>query len=141
MRVSDLMTANVQTCTPDMPLQDVAVMMITNDCGLIPVCDNPNDCRVMGVITDRDIVVRAVAEGKNPIEMIASDVMTRDVFTCSPQTNIDDCCDLMEQRQIRRVPVVDERGRIVGIVAQADVARQASEARTAEVVKEVSQPA
>ena len=62
MRVGDLMTPNVQTCTPDMPLQDVAVMMITNDCGLIPVCDNPNDCRVMGVITDRDIVVRLVAE-------------------------------------------------------------------------------
>lgn len=141
MRVGDVMSTHVQTCTPDTPLQDVAVMMITNDCGLIPVCDNPNDCRVMGVVTDRDIVVRLVAEGKNPIEMTAADAMTRDVFTCSPQTSIDDCCNLMEERQVRRVPIVDERGRLVGILAQADVARRASDERTAEVVKEVSQPA
>ena len=140
MRVGDLMTANVRCCTPDTPLQDVAAMMVENDCGMIPVVDDFTQGRVMGVVTDRDMVVRLVAEGKNPLEWTAADAMSRDIVTCSPQTSIDDCCNLMEERQVRRIPVVDERGRIVGVVAQADVARLASEARTAEVVKEVSQP-
>ena len=140
MRVGDVMTAHVRCCTPDTPLQQVASMMVENDCGLIPVVDDPTQERIMGVVTDRDIVVRLVAEGKNPLEWTAAEAMSRDVFTCTPQTSIDDCCTLMEERQVRRIPVVDERGRIVGIVAQADVARMTSIERTAEVVKEVSQP-
>lgn len=141
MRVGDVMTVNVRCCTPDTPLQQVAAMMVENDCGLIPVVDTSNQERVMGVVTDRDIVVRLIAEGKNPLEGTAAQAMSRDVFTCTPQTSIDDCCSLMEERQVRRVPVVDERGRIVGIVAQADVALKTGHEQTAEVVKEVSQPA
>lgn len=141
MRVSDLMTRDVQSCTPSTPIQEVAAMMVSNDCGLIPVTDDTAQGRLLGVVTDRDIVVRLVAAGRNPLEATARDVMTNEVATCAPDTSVDACCDLMEQKQVRRIPVVDERGQIVGIVAQADVARQASESKTAEVVKEVSQPA
>jgi CBS domain-containing protein len=140
MRVGDLMTASVQCCTANTPVQQVAALMLDNDCGLIPVVDDLNNGRVVGVVTDRDIVVRLLATGRNPLDATAADAMSGDIFTCTPQTSVDDCCSLMEERQVRRIPVVDEAGKIVGIVAQADVARQASKERTAEVVREVSQP-
>jgi CBS domain-containing protein len=138
MQVKDIMTDHPACCTFDTSLRDVARMMVDCDCGEIPVVDAAQ--RPIGVVTDRDITCRAVAQGKNPLEMKASDVMSHPVITVRPDTDVDDACDAMETHQIRRVPVVDDDGKICGIVAQADIARNAPEEETAEMVKDVSQP-
>ena len=94
----------------------------------------------VGIVTDRDICCRTVAEGKNPLEMRAGDCMSSPCVTVTPEMSVEDCCRMMEEK-IRRVPVVDERDACCGIVAQADIARHAPEQETAEVVKEVSRAA
>ena len=114
--------------------------MVECDCGEIPIVDGNDTLRPIGVVTDRDIVCRIVAEGRNPADHAAGDCMTSPVVTVTPETDLDACVNLMEERQIRRVPVVDERGRLAGIVAQSDVARKASRTLTSDLVREVSQP-
>ncbi|HMJ08117.1 MAG TPA: CBS domain-containing protein [Pyrinomonadaceae bacterium] len=138
MNVSEIMTADPACCTPDTALKSVAQMMIDNDCGCIPVVENEQSGKPVGVVTDRDIVIRSLAEGKNPLDLTASDVMTRSVVTVTPDISVADCCGLMEDQQIRRITVVDEKGSCCGIVAQADIAKNADQKRTAEVVQEVS---
>jgi CBS domain-containing protein len=138
MKVRDIMSDKVACCGSDTPLQDVAGMMVDCDCGEIPVADAGG--RIIGVITDRDITCRAVARGRNPLELTAADCMTSPVVTVHTDTSLDDCCNVLEGNQIRRVPVVDEAGRCVGIVSVADIARGASGRTTAEVVQRVSRP-
>jgi CBS domain-containing protein len=140
MQVRDIMTQDPACCTPETDLQAVARMMVDNDCGEIPVVHG-KDKRPIGVITDRDIACRTVAQGKNPLNMKARECMSSPVLTVTPQMSIEDCCKLMEEKQLRRVPVVDDQGRCCGIVAQADIARQAPQKQTAEVVKDISKPA
>jgi CBS domain-containing protein len=140
MQVKDIMTPDAWTCAPDTKLPEIARMMADGDCGAIPVI-GANDARPLGVVTDRDIVVRAVANNQNPLEARAEDVMSRPVLTVSPEMDLGDACNLMEQRQVRRAPVVDGQGRCVGMIAQADIARKATEHATAELVRDVSQPA
>jgi CBS domain-containing protein len=140
MQIRELMTSNPACCTPDTPLQEVARMMTECDCGEIPVVDSRESMRPIGVITDRDITIRAVAQGRNPLEMNASDCMTRPCISVSADASIMDCIHLLEQHQIRRIPVVDQRGSCCGIVSQADVARRIDQ-HAAEVLKQVSQPA
>jgi CBS domain-containing protein len=139
MRVRELMTSNPACCTPGTPLEEVARMMMRCDCGEIPVVDNRESMRPIGVITDRDIVIRAVAEERNPLEMRASDCMTQPCITVSEKASIMDCIHLLEEHQIRRIPVIDESGRCSGIVSQADVARRIDH-HAAEILKQVSQP-
>lgn len=140
-KARDIMTKDVACCGRDTTLADVARMMRDHDCGAIPVCEgNPDNARVVGIVTDRDICMRAVADGKNAAEMNAGDVMTDRVVTVSPEDDLETCCNTMEDHQIRRVPVVDEQGRCRGIVAQADVALETDERHTAEVVTKVSRP-
>ena len=141
MRVEEVMTKSPACCTPDTNLRDVARMMVEHDCGCIPVLEGDKKRKPVGVVTDRDICCRVVAEGKNPLDLTARDCMSSQCVTVTPETSIEECCDLMESNQVRRVPVVDSSGACCGIVAQADIARRASERRTAEVVREVSQPA
>ncbi len=140
MKVSEIMTSDPACCTPDSNLQQVARMMVDCDCGEIPVVDDRGSRRPVGVVTDRDIVLRSVAKGMNPLEMRASDVMSSPVVTVSPDTKIDDCCKVLEESQVRRAPVVDERGQCCGMVSVADIARNTSEKQTGEVVRTVSQP-
>jgi CBS domain-containing protein len=116
-------------------------MMVDSDCGCIPVVDSKDSKMPVGMITDRDITCRVVAKGQNPLDLTAQDAMTTTVVSVTPETSIEDCCDLMEESQIRRVAVVDANGACCGIVAQADVANNASESKTAEVVQEVSKGA
>lgn len=138
MRVRDIMSKNVACCAPETSLREVARMMVENDCGEIPVV---NASRVpIGVVTDRDITCRAVAEGKNPLLMDAGDCMTAPCVTVTPETSLDECCETLESNQIRRVPVVDETGACCGMVSQADIALHAPKTETAEVVKKVSEP-
>jgi CBS domain-containing protein len=121
-------------------LGEVARMMVDYDCGAIPVVESANSMRPVGMVTDRDIVCRAVAQGHNPVGMSARDVMSSPVVSVTPDMSVEACCDVMEANMVRRVPVIDDRGMCVGIVAQADVALNASGQTTAEVVREVSQP-
>lgn len=139
MKARDIMTENPVCCVPDTNLQDVARMMVDNDCGEIPIIEGWGSKKPIGVVTDRDIVCRTVAEGKNPLQLTASDVMSNPVVTVTPDTSLKECCHILEENQIRRVPVVDENGGCCGIVSQADIAQKAPK-QVAEVVKEISQP-
>lgn len=141
MNVSDVMTADPACCTGDTSLKDAAKMMVDNDCGCIPVVESNQNKKPIGMITDRDITIRTVAQGKNPLDLMVSDAMTRDVFTVTPETSLEECCDLMEKNQIRRVAVIDSDGSCCGMIAQADIAVNADSKKTAEVVQEVSKTA
>lgn len=141
MNVREVMTADPACCTADTPLADVAKMMVDCDCGAIPVVDNQDNKKPVGMITDRDITIRTVAEGKNPLDLTASDAMTKNVRTVTPETSLEECCNLMEEHQIRRIAVVDKNGSCCGMIAQADIAINADDRKTAEVVQEVSKGA
>lgn len=139
MKVNQVMTAKPACCSLDTPLQEVAHLMVAHDCGEIPVVDAAG--RPLGVITDRDITVRTVAQGLNPLERKASQVMTSPPVTVSEEASLNDCTDRMEEHQLRRMLVVDKDGCLCGIVAQADVALNAGKKQTGELVQDVSQPA
>jgi CBS domain-containing protein len=140
MNVQEIMTSNPACCTRDFMLQDVARLMVDNDCGCIPVVDDFESRHPIGVITDRDIICRTVAVDQNPLELTAADCMSQPCISLDRRASIEECCELLEQKQIRRVAVVDERGRCCGIVAQADIAECAAEPQVAEVVRRVSEP-
>lgn len=140
MQVREIMTREPGCCTPETKVQDVARLMVEHDCGAIPVVESSSSKRPVGVITDRDITVRVVAEGRDPARTTARECISSPVVTVTPETDIGSCCQILEQHQIRRVPVVDERGQICGMIAQADIATFASERDTAEVVRSISQP-
>ena len=140
MQVKKIMTKNPACCTADSTLQEVAHMMEMYDCGCIPVVEDHKTMKPVGTITDRDITIRTVAVEKNPIEMTASDIMTTDITTVTPDTKVQECLNVMAREQIRRVLVVDKTGRVTGIVAQADLAEHASHpAQTAHFIREVSE--
>ena len=132
----DVMTPKPACCTPQTTLDEVAKLMIENNCGEIPVVDSSD--RVVGVVTDRDIVCRAVAEGKNPIGHTAESCMSRPVVTVRADAPLEEVVSAMEKNQIRRVPVVDGNGSCAGIIAQADIARTSREREVAHLVREVS---
>ena len=138
--LSSVMTPNPAVCTPDTPLREVAQMMAINDCGEIPVVESAQNARPVGVVTDRDITVRIVAEGRDSASAKASDAMTSPAETVRANAKLDDVCSLMEEKQIRRVVVVDDDGKVCGIIAQADIARSGRDEETAEIVREVSEP-
>ena len=138
MKVKEIMSKDPACCTRESSLQDVAILMLEHDCGEIPVVDNMQSKRPVGVVTDRDITIRTVALGKNPLELRARDCMSSPAVTVTPETTVDDCCTLMEENQLRRVHVVDESGCCCGIVSQADIARNASKKDAGELVKDVS---
>jgi CBS domain-containing protein len=132
----DVMTAKPQCCSTKTPINEVAELMVDADCGEIPVTDDSD--RLVGVITDRDIVCRVVAKGKNPKDYNAGECMTEPVLVVSEDTSLADVMTIMEENQIRRVPVVDSKGCCCGIISQADVALSASKAQVGEMVAEVS---
>ncbi len=132
----DVMTPNPACCSPNTTLDEVAQLMVANNCGEIPVIDSSD--RPIGVVTDRDIVCRVVAEGKNPIGYTAESCMSTPVVTVSADAPLEDVISTMEEHQIRRVPVVDDGGCCAGIIAQADVAATERSSKVAELVREVS---
>src|SRR5687768_12183954 len=133
MTVEEMMSGSPACCTQDTPLDQVARMMMERDCGAIPVLRDEESRLVVGIVTDRDIVCRVLAQGKNPLQCFARDCMSQPAITIRPDATVDACIELLERHMIRRVPVVDGSGCCVGIVAQADVARVATQARTAEL--------
>lgn len=141
MNVGQIMTESPACCTPQTGLQEVAKLMVDHDCGCIPVVDDQDSMMPVGMITDRDITCRVVAQGKNPLELTADDAMTSTVVSVTPETSVEECCTLMEDSKIRRIAVVDEDGRCCGIVAQADIAVTAAPREVADVVEKVSKGA
>lgn len=135
----DVMTPEPACCPTTMTLDQVAKLMVQNDCGEIPVVDAAD--QPVGVITDRDIVCRVVAEGKSPKGHTAEQFMSKPVVTVRSDASLDEVLSTMEKHQIRRVPVVDERGCCAGIISQADIAVTGGERDVAELVREVSRPA
>ncbi|HEX6999622.1 MAG TPA: CBS domain-containing protein [Gammaproteobacteria bacterium] len=138
MQVRDIMTENPTCCSADTRLDEVARLMADNDCGEIPVVDEQG--RPVGVVTDRDIACRAVAQGLDPKLTSAREVMSDPVVTASLDDSLEEVCARMEEHQIRRVPVVDEAGICCGMLSQADIARVAPERDTAELVRDISRP-
>ena len=136
--VASVMTANPTCCCTDTSLQEVASMMVEQDCGQIPVTDPSGT--LVGVITDRDIVVRVIATGQDCRGATAADAMTSPASTVRSDMSLHDCVCLMEAEKIRRTPVVDDAGKVVGIVSIADLALAGKDEATASVVREVSQP-
>ena len=140
MNVKDMMTTDPACCTPDTSLPEVARMMVDNDCGEIPIVDNKSTKLPVGVVTDRDIVCRTVANNLNPLDLTAADCMSTPIVTVTPEMSLEECCKIMEDTLIRRVPVVDDSGACVGIVALADVARHTGKNVAGHIVREVSEP-
>ena len=140
MQVKDVMTTDPACCISGTGLQEVAQMMIDHDCGEIPVVESKETKRPIGVITDRDIVCRTVAKGLNPLDLTVANCMTTPCVTVTPEMSLGQCAWLMEDKKIRRVPVIDSDGSCCGIVALADIALRGKTGVTAEVVKEVSEP-
>jgi CBS domain-containing protein len=133
--VREAMTTNPCTIDADKPAAYAARMMRDEDVGIAPIVEGD---RLVGVLTDRDIAVRVVAEGLDPDRVKVSEVASRDVVTLDPNQDLDEALRLLARHQVRRLPVVEEDGRVVGVVAQADVAREADERRTGEVVEQIS---
>ncbi len=138
MKIREIMTRNVQCISPGSTLQEAARQMRDLDVGSLPVCQND---QLLGMITDRDITVRCSAQGKSPQEVKVQDAMSTDLVFCFDDEDVDVAADLMEERQIRRLPILDRNKRLVGIVALADLAtRQGDEKLSGEILQEISQP-
>ena len=140
MIVREIMTANPTCCTPDSSLPEVARMMVKKDCGEIPVIEDEESRLPIGVITDRDIVCRTIANDRNPLDLTAADCMTKPIVTVTPNMSLEECCRIMEEKLIRRVPVVDDSGACIGIVALADISLHTGKNVAGHIVREVSEP-
>jgi CBS domain-containing protein len=136
MKVREAMTERVTTAGPETTLEELASMMKGEDTGAIPVVD---EGELLGIVTDRDIVIRCIAEGGDPTEMTAEDVVSENLETVDPDSDLDEALELMADKQIRRLPVV-ENGELVGILSIGDVAvKQGDEEETGRALKDVSQ--
>lgn len=135
MQLKEMMTTPVQTVTPDSSLEEVAKKMRTQDVGSLPVCDNN---KIVGIVTDRDIAIRGVADGLNPAQTKVREVMTTQVHSCPAETDANEAFKIMEDKQIRRLIVTDQTQNPIGIISLGDIALRVHQKQAGEVVKEVS---
>jgi CBS domain-containing protein len=131
MQVEYLMTKQVKSCSPDDTLERAAQLMWEGDCGCLPVCAGNGITRVVGVITDRDICMSALFQGKSLRELRVSGAMAKQLLACKAGDALADVEKTMREARIRRLPVVDEQGALIGIIALADLAREAARERSA----------
>jgi CBS domain-containing protein len=134
-KISELMSPNPCAIDANKPVAYAARMMKDEDVGLAPIVEGD---RLVGTLTDRDIVTRVVAEGKDPQSVTVREVASTNLVTVDPKQDLEEAVRLMASNQVRRLPVVEEDGRLVGVVAQADVAREAKDKQTGELVEEIS---
>jgi CBS domain-containing protein len=134
--VQEVMTSNPTSVEADSPAVEAATIMKQEDVGIVPIVEGD---RLVGTVTDRDIALRVVAEGKDPQSTSVREIASTDLITVDPQQDLDEALRLMASHQVRRLPVV-EGGKLVGIVAQADVAREADDKKTGDLVENISQP-
>jgi CBS domain-containing protein len=137
MQIQQILTSQIEKIRPDMTLREAAAKMRDLDCGALPVCEGD---RVKGIITDRDIVVRAVADGGNLDETAVRQVMTKDIACCFVDQDIAEAARIMSDRQVRRLPVLNRRNKVVGILSLGDLALEGSDTLAAEALKRVSEP-
>ena len=141
MKAQDIMSKNPTCVTPDTTLADAARLMKNENIGIVPVVESTSSRRLIGVVTDRDIAIRAVAEGRDGVTTSVGHVMSANVRTTTVDKSVDDVMDLMGEEQVRRVPVVDDRGVLVGIISQADIVLNAKDNKRAEkTVEQISRP-
>ena len=133
--IREVMTSNPKTVETSAPVVEAARIMRDEDAGIVPIVEGD---QLVGTITDRDIAIRVIAEGKDPQSTKVDEIASKQVVTIDPQQDLDEALRLMAQHQVRRLPVVEEDGRLVGIVAQADVARVGDDSQTGEVVEQIS---
>jgi len=135
MKVRDIMTTAVETATPETNLQDIATMMKNEDVGSIPILDGDE---LLGIITDRDIVVRCVAAGKDPSDLEAGQILSEDLQTVDPDDDVEDAARMMSERQIRRLPVCED-GNLVGMLSIGDIAVKESEDTAGDALEDISE--
>lgn len=138
--VSDIMTKSPVTCTATTDLEEVALLMARHDIGAVPVVEARSPQRPRGIVTDRDIVMRTVAEDINPLKMKAADVMTNGALFVAETDPVEACLAMMKEHRVRRVMVVDEAGACCGIVTQADLARHLDSVQLGEALQPILQP-
>ena len=136
MRISDIMTPNLACCGADSLAPEAAQLMCDNDCGAIPVVDAQN--RPIGIVTDRDIACRAVAHGWNAAELPASAVMSAPLVALHPDETFDDAIQVMKENHVHHLPVIEDDGRLLGIVAQSDLGRRMTNRELGQLARETS---
>ena len=138
MKARDIMTQNPRVVTPETSVQEAARLMKTEDTGVLPVVDSEGSRRLVGVITDRDIAIRVVGDGMSSAQV--RDAMSANPKTCRPDDNVKDVLQAMSDSQVRRIPIVDDGGAVVGIVSQADVVLETDGRKVEKTIEKISQP-
>lgn len=135
----EVMTAEPVCCVPTDTVARIAKLMKTENIGSVPICEDRHGKKLLGIVTDRDLALQIVAENRDASSTKAQDIMTRDPLTCRADDDLQSALDAMEKHQVRRIPVVDDDRRLIGMISQADVAvRSDQPEKTAEVVEEIS---
>lgn len=140
MRAQEVMTREPACCTPETRAEDAARLMHEHDCGVIPVVEHEGSKTLVGVVTDRDIALRGVGQGRGP-DTPVGELMTPEPRACTPETDVQEVEKLMKREQLRRVPIIDAAGHLIGIISQADLARKlGNEQEVGELVERISEP-
>jgi CBS domain-containing protein len=140
MKVKDIMTGEPRSLTPESTAREAAQLMKEMDAGVVPVVESSSSKKLVGVVTDRDLAIRVVADGRDSSVRIADVMSAGKLSTCAPTDEVDRVMETMSREQVRRIPIVDERGSLVGIVAQADIVRTANDRKAEQTVEDISQP-
>ena len=140
MKANDIMTRNPRVVTPETTVREAARLMETENVGMIPVVRSEGSKNVVGIVTDRDIAIRHVAAGHSSGDCPVSEAMSSNPKTCKTTDSVDDVMEVMGKEQVRRIPIVDERGELVGIIAQADIAREANDKKAERTIEKISEP-
>ena len=133
--IREAMTSNPSSVRADQTVADAARLMRDEDVGMTPVLE---EGRLVGTVTDRDIAIRVVAEGRDPQATSVREIASTGLVTLDPEQDLDEAIRLMSEHQVRRLPVVEEDGRLVGVVAQADIAREGDDSETGQMVQNIS---
>ena len=141
MKIHDIMTKDPSCVTPEASVREAAQVMKKEDVGIVPVIEGQSGRRLVGVVTDRDIAIRCIADGKDGSCRVRDVMSTDGLATCRESDDVDNLMSAMRTEKVRRIPIVDERGSLVGIVSQADVLRKTSDtSRAGETVERISEP-
>jgi CBS domain-containing protein len=141
MKIQEIMTKDPSCVTPDATVREAAQVMKREDVGIVPVVDGQTEKRLIGLVTDRDIAIRCIADGKDGTCRVRDVMSSDDLATCSQNDDVENVMSAMRTEKVRRIPIVDERGALVGIVSQADVLTKTRDtSRAGETVEEISEP-
>lgn len=141
MKIQEIMTKDPSCVTPDATVREAAQVMKREDVGIVPVVDGQTEKRLIGLVTDRDIAIRCIADGKDGTCRVRDVMSSDDLTTCSQNDDVENVMSAMRTEKVRRIPIVDERGSLVGIVSQADVLTKTRDtSRAGETVEEISEP-